>query len=181
MPRQIEDREYAFLQGRRQVADFVESIWNDPQLNMEAKSLIKKKYPNLQIPEYDLEQRVTQRLEQERSAREQTEAQRKQAEDKRKFDEIRSQTQKEYGFTDAAMEDMEKMMVERNVGDYEVAARYMASKDPKPVESTFRDQYWNHDKAPQWGEVAKDPEGWARGELLKTLRDEQQRNRNQRF
>lgn len=181
MPRQIEDREYAFLQGRRQVADFVESIWNDPQLNTEAKALIKKKYPNLQIPEYDLEQRVTQRLNEERAAREQVEITRKQAEDKHKFDEIRTQTQKEYGFTDQAMEDMEKMMVERNVGDYEVAARYMASKEPKVSEVTYQDQYWNHDKSPQWGEVAKDPEGWARGELLKTLRNEQQRSRQLKF
>lgn len=181
MPRQIEDREYAFLQGRRQVADFVESIWNDPQLNMEAKALIKKKYPNLSIPEYDLEQRVEQRLGQERQAREQTETQRKQAEDKKKFDDLRSATQKEYGFTDKAMEDMEKMMVERNIGDYEVAATYIASKEPKPAEATFQDQYWHHDKSPGWGEITKDPEGWARGEILKTLQNEQQRNRNQRF
>lgn len=181
MPRQIEDREYNFLQGRRQVADFVESIWNDPQLNMEAKALIKKKYPNLAIPEYDLEQRVTQRLNEERQAREQVEVERKQVEDQRKFDELRSKTQKDYGFTDDAMKDMEKMMVERNIGDYEVAAEYVASKKPKPSESTYQDQYWHHEKQPGWGEITKDPEGWARGEILKTLYDQQQRNRNQRF
>lgn len=181
MPRQIEDREYNFLQGRRQVADFVESIWNDPQLNMEAKALIKKKYPNLSIPEYDLEKRVEQRLGEERAAREQVEVSRKQIEDKKRFEELRSKTQKEYGFTDAAMEDMEKMMVERNIGDYEVAATYLASKEPKPAEATYQDQYWNHDKAANWGEITKDPEKWARGEILKTLSDQQQRARNQRF
>lgn len=181
MPRQIEDREYNFLQGRRQVADFVESIWNDPQLNTEAKALIKKKYPNLAIPEYDLEQRVTQRLNEERTAREQAEAQRRQAEDKKKFDELRASTQKRYGFTDQAMENMEKMMVERNIGDYEVAAEYLASKEPKVSNATFQDQYWHHDKKPGWGEITKDPEGWARGEILKTLHDEQQRSKAQRF
>lgn len=181
MPRQIEDREYNFLQGRRQVADFVESIWNDPQLNMEAKALIKKKYPNLAIPEYDLEKRVEQRLGEERAAREQVEVSRKQTEDKKRFEELRSKTQKEYGFTDQAMEDMEKMMVERNIGDYEVAATYVAAKEPKPAEATFQDQYWNHDRASNWGEITKDPEKWARGEILKTLQDQQQRERNQRF
>lgn len=181
MPRTIEDREYNFLQGRRQVADFVESIWNDPQLNMEAKALIKKKYPNLAIPEYDLEQRVAQRLNEERTAREKVEVERKQIEDKKKFDELRSETQKKYGFTDDAMNDMEKMMVERNVGDYEVAAQYVASKEPKPSDATFQDQYWHHDKRPGWGEITKDPEGWARSEILKTLHNEQQRSKSQRF
>lgn len=181
MPRQIEDREYNFLQGRRQVADFVESIWNDPQLNMEAKALIKKKYPNLAIPEYDLEQRVEQRLGEAKKQWEKVEVERKQVEDKSKFDALRAATQKEYGFTDKGMEDLEKLMVDRNIGDYEVAATYVAAKNPKPIDATFQDQYWNHDKQPAWGEITKDPEGWARGEILKTLHDQQQRNRNQRF
>ena len=176
MPRTIEDREYNFLQGRRQVADFVESIWSDPSLNNEAKALVKKKYPNLQIPDYDLEQRVERRLDEDRKER-------RDSDDKKKFDELRSRTQKQYGFTDKAMEDMEKMMVEKNVGDYEVAAGYMASKEPPPPSkgATYQDQYWNHYKRPEWGDITKDPEGWARGELMKTIHDGQQRAKNQRF
>jgi hypothetical protein len=174
MPRTIEDHEYNFLQGRKQVADFVESIWNDPALTDEAKALVKKKYPNLKIQDYDLEQRVEKRLNEERQARLDTE-------DKKKFNEVRSNTQKQYGFTDKAMEDLERLMVERNVGDYDVAATYVASKEPKPSSSTFQDQYWKHEKQPEWGEITKDPEGWARGEILKTLHDEQSRAKNQRF
>ena len=96
MPRTIEDREYNFLQGRKQVADFVESIWNDPQLTDEAKALVKKKYPNLKIQDYDLEQRVEKRLNDDRQERRDTE-------DRKKFDELRTNTQKQYGFTDKAM------------------------------------------------------------------------------
>ena len=62
MPRQVSDEEYAFLQNKRMTADFVESIYNDPKLNKEAKRLIKSKYPNLPIPDYDMEQQMERRL-----------------------------------------------------------------------------------------------------------------------
>ena len=177
MPRTIEDREYAFLQGRRQVADFVESIWNDPALNNEAKALVKRKYPNLQIPDYDLEQKVERRFAEEKRNRQQ-------AEDDKRFKELRQNTQKEYGLTDKAMEDVEKFMLEKNVGDYDVAAGYLASKNPpSPSQATqgYQDQYWNHSKHQDWGEITKDPEAWARGEIMKTLTDQQNRAKNQRF
>lgn len=181
MPRTIEDREYNFLQGRRQVADFVESIWSDPALNNEAKALIKKKYPNLQIPDYDLEQRVSARLNEERTAREKVETDRKQAEDKKKFDNLRADTQKKYGLTEEGMKDLETFMVERNVGDYDVAAGYRVAQNPKPSEVTFRDQFWHHEQAPNFKEISADPEGWGRSEILKTLHAEQQRSRNMKF
>jgi hypothetical protein len=62
MPRTISDEEYKYLQDKRMTADFVESIYNDPTLNKEAKRLIKRKYPNLAIPDFDLEQKVEQRF-----------------------------------------------------------------------------------------------------------------------
>jgi hypothetical protein len=181
MPRTIPDEEYQFLQGRRQVADFVESIYNDPQLNKEAKALIKKKYPQMQIPDYDIEQRVEERLAADKKEREDREAaQRKQA-DEQSFNNMRSETQKRYGFTDKAMEELEQFMVEHNVGDYEVAAGYKAAKEPKPSDATFHDNRWDHDKAPGFAEIAKDPEGWGRSEILKTLYSEQERSKQQRF
>lgn len=181
MPRQVSDEEYQFLQGRRQVADFVESIYNDPALTKEAKQLIKKKYPNLQIPDLDIEARVEQRLEQDRRDREEREQAQVAERDERSFQEVRNKTQKQYGFTDKAMEDLEKLMVDRNVGDYDIAAQYMASKEPKPSEATFNDGRWNHDKAPGFAEIAKDPEGWGRNEILKALYNDQERAKQQRF
>lgn len=181
MPRTIDDREYEYLQGRKQVADFVESIYNDPALTKEAKTLIKKKYPNLQIPDLDIEQKVEQRFEQERKEREERETAARSEADERHFQELRSKTQKQYGFTDKAMEELEQFMVDNNVGSYEVAASYKASKEPKPSEATFNDGRWNHDKAPGFAEIAKDPEGWGRSEILKALYNDQERAKQQRF
>lgn len=163
------------------MADFVESIWNDPNLNSEAKALIKKKYPNLAIPEYDLEQRVEKRLNDEREARERVEAQRKGEEDKKRFEALRSETQKKYGFTDKGMEELEEFMVKENVGSYDVAGSYKASREPKPSDVNFSDGRWNHQESATFKEISADPEKWARGEILKTLYNQRDRERNQKF
>lgn len=181
MPRTIPDEEYTFLQGKRQIADFVESIYNDPQLNKEAKALIKKKYPTMQIPDYDIEQKVEERFAAEKKEREDREAEQRKQEEEKKFTSIRKETQDKYGLTDEAMEDLEKFMVEQNVGSYEVAAGYKIAKNPRPSDVTHSDGRWNHDKAPGYAEISKDPEGWGRGELLKTLYGMQERERNQKF
>jgi hypothetical protein len=181
MPRTIPDEEYTFLQGRRQIADFVESIYQDPALTKEAKALIKKKYPNLAIPDYDLETKVEERFATERKEREDREAAERSAAEKQRFDSVRSDTQKKYGFTNEAMTELEQFMVDHNVGDYEVAATYKASKEPRPSDVTFNDGRWNHDKAPGFAEIAKDPEGWGRSEILKSLYADEERRKQQRF
>jgi hypothetical protein len=181
MPRTISDEDYNHLVGRKQVADFVETIYNDPALTKEAKALIKKKYPEMSIPDYDIEQRVDQRFAAEKKERDDRESAEREANAKKNFEDTRKRTQAEYGFTDQAMEDLEKFMVERNIGDYEVAASYQASKNPKPSDATFNDGRWNHDKAPGFTEIAKDPEGWARSEILKSLYNDEERRKQQRF
>ena len=181
MPRTIPDEEYTFLQGRRQIADFVESIYQDPQLNKEAKALIKKKYPNLEIPGYDTETKVEEMLAKERKERDDREAEQRAATDKQRFDSARKETQDKYGFTNEAMEELEQFMVDNNVGSYEIAAGYKAAKSPKPSDVTFNDGRWNHSQAPGFKEIAADPEGWGRNELLKTLNVMQERERNQKF
>lgn len=181
MPRTVPDEEYTFLQGRRQIADFVESIYQDPALTKEAQALIKKKYPNLAIPDYDLETKVEQRLNAEKKEREDREAEARKAQEQERFKNVRSETQKKYGFTDKAMEELEQMMLDRNIGDYEVAATYKASKEPRPSDVTFNDGRWNHDKAPGFKEIAADPEGWAHNEILKSLYADDERRKQQRF
>ena len=180
MPRQISDEEYAFLQQKRQTAEFVESIYNDPALNQEAKALIKKKYPKLSIPDYDIEQKVTARLDEEKKAREDQEAAAKQQRETAAWKERRAETQKSFGFTDDAMKQLEDLMIERNIGDYEAGAMLLASKQPptsEPTHDTFR---WNHDRQEGFKEIAADPEGWARNELLKAVRADDAARRGQR-
>jgi hypothetical protein len=180
MPRQVTDEEYNFLQGRKQVADFVESIYNDPQLNKDAKALIKRKYPNLQIPDFDIEAKVDKRLNDERAERDAAEAAKKKAADDEHFARVRKKTQDDYGFTDDAMERLEKLMVERNIGDYEAAATFMASKEPKPSEATFDNTRWRHEAQDNFKKIADDPEGWARGELMSAMQRDAERERGGR-
>jgi len=169
MPRQISDEEYGFLKGRQQVADFVESIYNDPILTREAKSLIKKKYPHIQIPDYDIEQKLDARLNKEKADRDAAEEAKRKAADDEKYASLRKKTQSDYGFTDEAMTKLEQMMVERNIGDYEAAAMLMASKEP-PSSDPTHDGHWNHEKQESFAEISNDPEAWGRNEILKALR-----------
>jgi hypothetical protein len=178
--REIEDEEYNFLQQRRSVADFVESIYNDPTLNREAKALIKRKYPQLNIPDYDLEEKVTARLDKEKTDREEAESKKRQKEEDDRISNMRKKTKDEYGFTDDAMKRLEDMMVERNIGDYEVAASYMASKTPKTSEPTFDSQHWHHERAPGFAEIAKDPEAWGRNEIMQAINKDEQRQKGGR-
>jgi hypothetical protein len=179
MPRELSDEEYNFLQGRRQVADFVESIYNDPQLNKEAKALIKRKYPNLNIPDYDLEDKIDKRFDAEQKSREAQERKTREAAEDARWKEDRERTQKQYGFTDDAMTRLEKMMIEKKIGDYDVAASYMAAKEPSASEPVDQSR-WNHGKQEGFAEISKDPEGWGRGEILKAIYADQQAQRGQR-
>jgi hypothetical protein len=177
MPRTISDDEYSFLQNKKMTADFVESIYNDPQLNREAKKLIKRKYPNLAIPDYDIEQSVNARLDADKQEREAAKAAERQKADDAAWKTQRKKTQDAYGFTDQAMTDMEKWMQEKGVGDYDVAAEYRASKNPKTSDPTFDSQYWHHDKAPDFKEIAQDPEAWGRKEILSAINRDTERAR----
>lgn len=177
MPRTISDEEFAHLQGRKITADFIETIYNDPALNKDAKRLIKRKYPNLPIPDLDIEDKVTARLDADKKAREDAGAAERQRREDAAWRAERKKTQDAYGFTEEAMSDMEKWMQEKGVGDYEVAAEYRASKNPKTSDPTFDSQYWHHDKAPAFAEIAKDPEAWGRREILGAINRDQERAR----
>lgn len=180
MPRTISDEEYLYLQNRRQTADFADSIFNDPNLNKDVKAIIKRKYPNLPIPDYDIEQRIEQRFsERDRKEQEEREAKRK-AEEEAKFNKQREETQKKYGFTDEAMERLEQTMIERNIGDYDAAATYFAAKEPKTSAADWDETRWHHEKANDFQEIAKDPEAWARDQIMKGIRNDQERQRGGR-
>jgi len=182
--REIEDEEYNFLKGRQQVADFVETIYNDPALSMEAKRLIKKKYPDMQIPDLDIEDKFTKRLDDDKKERDAAEKARKDEENEKRFTDLRAKTKQEYGFTDEGMADLEKFMLERNIGDYEVAASYRASKEPKQSEADAddgRDHFWNHSQQQGFAEISADPEKWARKEILAALRKDEKATRGGNF
>ena len=174
MPKTISDEEYGFLQNKRMTADFVESIYNDPTLNKEAKKLIKRKYPNLAIPDYDMEEKLDGRLraEDEKKAKEQQEAQRRNNQET--WDAGRKKAKDEYGLTDDGLTDLEKWMEEHAVADHEVAASYRHSKNPPTSPATYDAGFWGHEKKDNFKEMSADPEAWGRKEILGAIyRDEQ--------
>ena len=177
MVRQVSDEEYQFLQNKRMTADFVESIYNDPQLNKEAKRLIKRKYPNLAIPDYDLEQKVEERFSAADQAKAKEASDRAAKADNDAWNASRAKVKKEYGFTDEAMKDLETWMHEKAVADHEEAAEYRASKNPQTSSPTYDSQFWHHDKAPEFAEIAKDPEAWGRKEILGAIHRDEERAR----
>ena len=165
----------------RNVEDMVNGIWNDPVLSAEAKALFKKKYPEVPIPEYDLERKVEQRF----AEREKKEADAKRKEKETAQDEDfkskRKKTQDDFGFTDDAMGRLETLMRERGIGDYEVAAEYFAAREPKP--SDARDALgprWGFQDQNSFDEISKDPEKWAHSQILQAARTDQQREKQQR-
>jgi hypothetical protein len=177
MPRTISDEEYKYLQDKRMTADFVESIYNDPQLNKEAKRLIKRKYPNLAIPDFDLEQKVEQRFSAEDEKKQREAADPSAAADRAAWNASRAKVQKQYGFTDEAMKDLETWMHEKAVADHEVAAEYRAAKNPQTSSPTYDSQFWHHEKASDFNEIAKDPEAWGRKEILGAIHRDEERAR----
>ena len=177
MPRTINDDEYNFLQQKRMTADFVESIYNDPQLNKEAKRLIKRKYPNLAIPDYDMEEKLDARLRSEDENKRKTENDAKKERDQKSWDTGRVKAKKDYGLTDEGLTDLEKWMEEHAVADHEVAASYRHSKNPKTSEPTYDQQFWRHDKADNFKEISADPEAWARREILGAIGRDSERAR----
>lgn len=177
MPKQVSDEEYAYLQNRRVTADFVESVYNDPALNKEAKRLIKKKYPQLQIPDLDIEDRIDARFRAQDDAKAKSD---KAAADKRDQDAwnaSREKVKKDYGFTDDGLKDLEGWMTEHAVADHEVAASYRASKNPKTSEPTYDSHFWRHEKADNFKEISADPEAWARREILGAINRDDERAR----
>jgi hypothetical protein len=174
MPREISEEEYSYLQNRRQIADVADLLWNDPQLGPEAKALLKKKMPNLNIPEHDIRSEIREEFS-KRDAKqaEEREAERVSKEDKY-WKEQRQKTMDAYGMPEEKMKEMEKWMYDNNVGSYEVAATYHAAKNPKPSEPAgYKDPYWNHGKSDLFKEIAKDPEEWGRNEIMRALTGQQ--------
>lgn len=176
MPRTVSDEEYSYLQNRRMTADFVESIYNDPQLNKEAKRLIKKKYPNLAIPDYDMEEKLEQRLSAADEAKRKEAADAKTKADRDAWTASQNAVKKSYGLTDDGLKDLEKWMEEHAVADHEVAASYRHSKNP-PTTDAIDDQRWHHEKQDNFKDISADPEAWARREILGAIQKDTERAR----
>lgn len=179
MPREISDEEYAFLQGRRQVADFVEPIYNHPKWGKAAKRLIKEVYPQARIADLELEDKIDQRFAAEKKEREEREAAAKQQAQEAKWKSERARVQQKFGFTDEGMQQLEKFMVANEVGSYEVAAKHVASEQAQTSTPTYGEHFWHFDRQPEHEEMSKDPEGYAFQQFVTAIRKDEQRAKGQ--
>lgn len=188
MPVTLTDEQVAEMRQRlsqaetnKQIAEAAAGVWNHPEHGEQAKRLWKTVYPDTSIPDYDLEQRITKRLDAERDEREKAAKDARDREADERIASKRKEIQGRYGATDDAMKRLEDLMVERNIGDYDIAAEHMFSRDPKVSDGSqeYDSQFWAHEKQDLFKEIASDPEGWGRREILKTLREgERQTNPN---
>ena len=100
MPRTISDEEYNQLVRESNVGKMVEPIYNSPHLGNEARALLKKAYPDLQMEGYDLEQKFNAQIANLRKERDdERAAERKKADDAQNEDwkTKRKATQDQYG------------------------------------------------------------------------------------
>lgn len=181
MPVTLNDEQVEFLKRRladaerdKSIAEGASKIWNSPEWGSEAKALWKKAFPEGQIPEYDTEQRVMARIEKLETERLEREKKAQETALDSDIAKKRRAAQERHGFSDDEMKSLEEMMTQRNVGDYDVAAHYLASQRPAPSDGTdagYDRQFWGHQRQAGYDEVAKDPEAYARREILKTFRD----------
>lgn len=155
----------------------VEPVYNNPKTRRRSQELLKEIYPQLEIQDYEIQKQIDDRLNAVQKERDEEKAAAKQKAEDDAWKAQRAKVQKEYGFTDEAMTDLEREMKERYIGDYEVAATYRAAKNPAVSEPSYDSQHWHHERAPGWAEIAKDPEAWGRTEILSAIRRGQERIR----
>jgi len=188
MPVTLTDEQVAQLRSEleagkraRNVEDMVNGIWNDQLLGADAKALFKRKYPDVPIEGYDQEQRLNARLDAAEKERKESERKQREQQQDDEYKAKRKETQERHGFTDDAMQRLEKMMVERNIGNYEDAAELMAAREPRPSDDRggTGDRFWGYQHQDTFKKIATDPEKWAYDELLQAARNDERRSRNQ--
>ena len=171
MPQTLTDEQIAYLRNRETVANFADSLYNDPTISNELKLLIKRKHPELSIPDFDIESRITERLESEKKERQDAESKQRDEREQKEWAEKRAAVKDRHKFTDDAMDRLETMMKERHIYNYEDAADLMIAREPRTSSPTqeLDDRMWHHNRNEQFKEIAKDPQSWARSELMAAM------------
>lgn len=184
MPVTLTDEQVAELRARlgqgetnARIAEAAARLWNDPERGSRAKALWKEQFPDTDLGPWDVEQRINERLDNERRERLEAEKAARDREQDERLAQKRRETQDRFGATDDAMSRLEALMVERNIGDYDVAAEHFFSRDPRVSDGSqeYDSQFWGHEKQDLFKEISADPEAWGRKEIMKTLREGERR------
>lgn len=177
---QVPRGEYERLLGSDQIAEIGKGILNDPNYSDEFKSLLKRKHPQLQIPDWEIKQNVNQQIADLKKQLEDEKKAAANAKENDKWNSAKAKVQQEYGYTEEGIKDLEKFMIENEIGSYASAAEFHAMKNPKQSEAQHSDGFWHHEKEPGYEELSKDPENYAYNQFLTAIRADQARERGGR-
>jgi len=173
--------EFAAYQRKAAVNDFVEPIFNNKDLNHEARQLIKKHYPDVDQGAWDSEQRLKAEIA---ALKKEREDEKKAVQDKAEVEmwaKRKADAQKKYGLSEEEMGKVEQIMKDEKIYSYEEAALLKSQREPKPIEATMNSHYWNHDKQDGFKDIAADPEKWGFNTLFKDVSRLQQKQKMQEF
>lgn len=155
--------------------------------------LLKDEFPDAAVPEIDaakpvldevaaLRKEMQERFEAEDKRRSEQNEERSRRRADRAIEEGRDYLRKQ-GFDDDLVSKTEELMRERNIGDYEVAAAYMAKSQPsaEPLPSSAWSSHdlgtsWFHppEDAPDHKLLLKDPKAFAAQEVAKIMKERAQ-------
>lgn len=172
MAREIEEDEYNRLMGKSAVADFMQTIWDHPKAGKPARRLVKEVYPNIKIPDLDIEDGVDSKINALVKSQKDEEVAKAAAAERAQWEADKQEVIKHYGYTDEGIKELEDFMVKNKVASYKVAAGYHAAKNPRPSNGTegAGDGTWNHGRSEEWKTVSADPEGFAKKEFMRAIR-----------
>ena len=162
------------------------AMLDNPQTRRAYLENVKKINPNVSIPELDAAEPLHHALAEERKARERLEASieeernnRKEEQIRKNLEESRDSVKKKYKFNDEQLASVEKWMVDEQVNNYEVAAKFFrmqnqaadtqAATRPYEIQSNTYEfpQAWKGINANSGRDIAK----ISKQEAFRTLND----------
>lgn len=114
-------------------------LMNDPETRGEMLRLIKKKNPNMPIPELEAEERAKKLVAEERAEREKVANELREEKLDRRIEKERERVKREYDLSDADMAEVEKLMTDEKapIPYWDSAAKYYKAMSrtatPTPV------------------------------------------------
>lgn len=173
---EVSDSELAIL---RRAYGLLDSLYADKDVGHDFKHMLKKKYPQANVPEIDAAAPYVARLEGI----------------EKRFDEyLQKQAEasadsnlgtafarlKEAGYTDDGVEKIKQLMVDRKIPDPQVAAAYFDKTAPKPdaMRPGYKSSNFNFiepegENDESFKHLMSDPESWMESEVGKVLSEQQ--------
>lgn len=150
------------LAGRAQAMEpsynLVTQLAKDPEARTMFQRYMKKKNPNMAIPEIDSEDRVMKALHEEREAREKLEAKIQEDSIRARVEAERARVMEKYHLTSEDMKGVEKLMVKSDdnpepIPYYDAAARlFVGARTPStPTPSAFFPPTYTMPEGKVWG------------------------------